>query len=59
MPTYEDLMELANICARHAQAATDPDVAIVLSKMAREYRTEAAKLESGNSRDVCKSARCP
>jgi hypothetical protein len=49
MPTYEDLMELANICARHARAAADKDVAKVLSKMAKEYLAEAAKLHTGKT----------
>jgi hypothetical protein len=59
MPTYEDLMELANICERRAQAAADPDVATVLSKMAMEYRMEAARIENGNFLDVGKSATSP
>ena len=49
---------LANICQRRAQAA-DPDVATVLSKMAMEYRMEAARIENGNFLDVGKSATSP
>ena len=58
MPTYEDLTELANICARHARCATNEAVAIVLSKMAQEYQAEAAKLDSGKSREVGEPPRC-
>ena len=45
MPTYEDLIELANICARHARAAANKDVATLLSNMAKEYSAEATKLQ--------------
>ena len=58
MPTYEDLMELANICARHARCATTEAVAIVLSKMAKEYQAEAANLDSGKSHKVGEPPRC-
>jgi hypothetical protein len=40
MPTYKDLVELANICARHAWGATNKDVAAVLWKMAEDYQSE-------------------
>ena len=46
MPTQEDLAELAKICARHARGATNKDVASALWKMAEDYRSEAAKLDS-------------
>ncbi len=45
MPTYEDLVEFANICARHARGATNKDVATVLWKMAEDYQSEAVKLD--------------
>jgi hypothetical protein len=35
MPTYEDLVELANICARHARAAADKEVAINFTATSR------------------------
>jgi hypothetical protein len=41
MPTYEDFVELAKICARHARDATNKDVAAVLWKMAEDYQSEA------------------
>jgi hypothetical protein len=52
MPTYKDLVELANICARHARGATNKDVAAVLWKMAEDYQSEAVKLDSGKSPDI-------
>ena len=48
----EDLVELANICARHARGATNKDVAAVLWKMAEDYQAEAVKLDSGESPDI-------
>ena len=52
MPTHEDLAELAKICARHARGATDKDVATVLWKMAKDYQSEAVKLDIGKSPDI-------
>ena len=52
MPTHEDLAELAKICARHARGATDKDVATALWKMAEDYQSEAAKLDSAKSPDI-------
>ena len=57
MPTYDDLIELANICARHAQCATNETAAMVLSKMAKEYQAEAAKLDSSKSHEVAEPLR--
>ena len=52
MPTHEDLAELAKICARHARGATNKDVATALWKMAEDYQSEAAKLDSAKSPDI-------
>jgi hypothetical protein len=52
MPTYEDLVELAKICARQARAAADESVAAVLLEMAKEYQAEAAKFDSSKSHEV-------
>jgi hypothetical protein len=52
MPTYKDLVELANICARHSRDATNKDVAAVLWKMAEDYQSEAMKLDRGKSPDI-------
>jgi hypothetical protein len=52
MPTYEDLVELAKICARQARATTDQSVATVLLEMAKEYQAEAAKFDSSLSHEV-------
>jgi hypothetical protein len=52
MPTHEDLAELAKICARHARVATNKDLASALWKMAEDYQSEAAKLDSAKSPDI-------
>ena len=52
MPTYEDFVELAKICARHARGATNKDVASILRRMAEDYQSEAVKLDSGKSPDI-------
>src|SRR3984957_16753720 len=52
MPTHEDLVQLARICARHARGATNKDVATVLWKMAENYQMEAVKLDSDKSPDI-------
>ena len=52
MPTYEDLVELAKICARQAQAAEDKSVATVLLEMAKEYQAEAVKIRQRKSRKL-------
>jgi hypothetical protein len=52
MPTHEDLIRLAKICARQARDANDKRVAAFLSNMAMQYLAEAAKLDSDNSRDA-------
>jgi hypothetical protein len=51
MPTYEDLVELANICARHARRSGQ-DVAAILWKMAEDHQSKAVKLDSGKSPDI-------
>jgi hypothetical protein len=52
MPTYEDLVELANICTRQARAAEDKSVATVLLEMAKEYQAEAVKVRQQQIRQV-------
>jgi hypothetical protein len=52
MPTYEDLVELAKICARQARAVTNESVATVMLEMGKEYQAEAAKFESSQSHEV-------
>jgi hypothetical protein len=47
MRTYEELLELASLCARNARISSDREVARELWKMAREYEVEAAKLDNG------------
>ena len=44
MLTYNELVELASLCARNARIATSKDVADELRRMAEEYRDQAARL---------------
>jgi hypothetical protein len=44
MLTYDELVELASLCARNARIATSRDVADELWRMAREYQEQAARL---------------
>jgi len=43
MMTYEELLELARLCAYNSQIATDREVAHLLWQMAKEYQAKAAK----------------
>jgi hypothetical protein len=52
MPTYDDFVELALICARNAHTATSRDVSAVLRRMAIEHRDKAAKLNGGKEPDI-------
>jgi hypothetical protein len=52
MPAYEDLLELARICARNARLpGTTRAVAAELWKMAKDYQARAAQLNGGNLPD--------
>jgi len=42
MLIYEDLVELARMCARNARITTSRDVADELWRMAKEYQAQAA-----------------
>jgi hypothetical protein len=44
MPIYEDLVELARMCARNARIMTSRDVADELWRMAKEYQAQAAEM---------------
>jgi hypothetical protein len=46
MPTYmDDLIELARICLRHADAVGDAKMSDALFRLALEYRRRAVELE--------------
>jgi hypothetical protein len=47
MRTYGGSLELAVMCARNARISTTTEVARELWKMAQEYQTEVANLDSG------------
>ncbi len=44
MLTYDELVELARLCARNSRIATSREVADELWRMAKEYQDQAAKL---------------
>jgi len=46
MQTYEELIELARMCAKNAHIATMKEVARELWKMANEYRAKAMALDT-------------
>jgi hypothetical protein len=52
MPTYSDMVELAKICARQARAASNPEVAQELRRLARDYQKRAADLGGGVQPDI-------
>ena len=52
MQTYDDMVELARICAKNAQVTSMPRVARQLWKMAQEYQRLAAELDSGKLPDI-------
>ena len=43
--TYEDLVDLARICLQRAEAATNPQTATGLRRMAQEYEQRAAVMK--------------
>jgi hypothetical protein len=52
MRTYEEAMELAQVCARNAHLAMSKEAARELWHMALEYLAEAAKLNRGEKLDI-------
>ena len=45
MLTYDELVDLARLCARNARIATSREVADELWRMAKEYQSQAAKID--------------
>lgn len=48
MNTYDDFVQFARDCMRHARLASSKDVAEKLKTIAREYQAKAAKLGDGH-----------
>jgi hypothetical protein len=46
MPTYKDLVELARICLSQARTAHNSEASAALLRLAREYSSRAAELDS-------------
>jgi hypothetical protein len=49
---YDELVELAKMCAHQARVTMAKDVADELRRMAREYQQRAADLNSGKMPDI-------
>ena len=47
MEAYEDIVQFARDCMRHARTASNKEVAEELERLAREYQERAAKLDGG------------
>jgi len=47
METYDDFVQFARDCMRHARGASSKEVAEKLKIIAREYQAKAAKLGNG------------
>jgi hypothetical protein len=45
MMTYNELVELARLCAYNSRITTDREVACVLWQMANEYQAKAARVD--------------
>lgn len=54
MHTYDDLLELARICAKNAYVTRSKEVAAELWSMAREYQKKAAIFTGGRLPDIGK-----
>ncbi len=52
MQTYDQLIEVAAMCARQARLSTSKDVALHLWRMAKEHQERAAKLGGGKLSDI-------
>jgi hypothetical protein len=52
MQTYANFVELANVCAKQAHITQVREVARELWRMALEYQSKAAALDSGKLPDI-------
>lgn len=57
MQSYDDMAEMAGICAKNAHLASTREVAAELWKIAKEYQEKAAALDSGKLPDIGKPPR--
>jgi hypothetical protein len=54
MQSYEQLVELAKLCANQSHVSFSKETAAELWRMAKEYQADAAKLDGGNLPDIGK-----
>ena len=52
MQTFDDMVDLAKLCAAQARLTTSRDVAHALWRMATDYQQRAAKLDDGRLPDI-------
>ncbi len=52
MLNYDELVELARLCAHNARIATSREVADELWRMAKEYQAQAAKLDGSTVPEI-------
>jgi len=52
MRTYDELVNLARMCAHNARLTTSNAVATELWRMAQEYQLQAANLDEGKLPDI-------
>jgi hypothetical protein len=49
MNTYDEYVQYARDCMRHARSATTSEIAAELERIARQYQETAVKLASGKT----------
>jgi hypothetical protein len=52
MQEHEDLVRLALICVKRSRQTSDPEVAIQLMQLAREYQRRIAEMDAGKLPNV-------
>jgi hypothetical protein len=52
MLTYDELVELAKLCAHNARIATSREVVDELWRMAKEYQARAANVDGGTVPEI-------
>jgi hypothetical protein len=57
MQSYEQLVELAKLCANQSRVSFSKETAAELWRMAKEYQAEAAKLNGDKSPEIGKPPR--
>ena len=59
MQAYDDLVELARICLKHAREAKNASVSAELRYMAKGYQVRAASMDKGRFPDIGEEPNSP